>query len=670
MLAILPLLALLMLILSLRPSAEKVYPNAPWRTAILIGFTAWSTLIAIITESLSLTHALTRLTVACSWITACILLAVLICRQRVRILSRPCGEVKTLTCRDWVSLTGIAAILSLTLLIVLVAAPNNYDSLTYHLPRVMHWIQNRSVAFFPTPDARQICFPPWAEYHVLHYQILIGADRLAALPQWLAFAQAIIAASVLAGEFGAKRSTQLLAALITATIPMAILQSSSTQTDLIGGAWLLTAILFGHRLLRKPSWIVAAALGLATGLSLLTKTTMYLYAAPFLLILTAGLVLRYRLTALPYLVLSGVLALALNAPHYTRNMQLCGDPLGRKAQPQHFYGNETFGPRSFISNAARNAGLHLLTPSDTINGITERGIRFVHNTIGADIDEPATTFGGNRYQTKWLSTFEDDAPCPIHFLLTIFAIPAGCLLLRKSRYGPAYCILAGCLATGAALFCLILKWQPFHSRQHLSLFLCAAPLTAVALAQLPRARLWQTAITTLLLLTSLRFVLGNEVRPILFPMTPNRFYAQSIFMTDREDQYLMNRPLPVSWSKAVAEIDRRDCHKLGLLVEWFSCEYPLWLMLEELDNPPTVQHISVTNMPMSKSMQKQVQKFTPDLIIQFSDIGKFQLVPRPDTLNVNGQSYSLYWKMQEPGKPGAGARLYESDSPVEYRKLP
>jgi hypothetical protein len=45
---------------------------------------------------------------------------------------------------------AIVGIASTTGLLAAVAWPSQWDSMVYHLPRIDHWIQNRSVAFYPT----------------------------------------------------------------------------------------------------------------------------------------------------------------------------------------------------------------------------------------------------------------------------------------------------------------------------------------------------------------------------------------------------------------------------------------------------------------------------------------------------------------------------------------
>ena len=44
----------------------------------------------------------------------------------------------------------------------LIYPPNNYDSMTYHLPRVFYWIQNESLDNFATNNLRQLIFPPFS----------------------------------------------------------------------------------------------------------------------------------------------------------------------------------------------------------------------------------------------------------------------------------------------------------------------------------------------------------------------------------------------------------------------------------------------------------------------------------------------------------------------------
>ena len=67
---------------------------------------------------------------------------------------------KAIDAIDRICLATVGAILALTLTTAIVAPPNNMDSMSYHMPRVMHWIQNASISHYPTNTLRQISFPP------------------------------------------------------------------------------------------------------------------------------------------------------------------------------------------------------------------------------------------------------------------------------------------------------------------------------------------------------------------------------------------------------------------------------------------------------------------------------------------------------------------------------
>lgn len=548
-----------------------------------------------------------------------------------------------------------------------------------------HWIQNRSVSFFVTPDARQICFPPWSEYHILQYQILLGNDRLAALPQWLVFLGSCIAASLLAAQLGASRRIQILAATVAGTLPMGILQASSTQNDLTAAFWLLTAAVFGLAQLDDPlatvpaesaisgrsaAWgrsaprsdcfsCAAPLFGLAAGLSLLTKTTAYLFAAPVLLLIGLAVLSRRRIAGLGALAIAAAMALLLNLPFYVRNVQFCGRPLGDGPHHVVEYRNTHHTMKVLASNLMRNAGLQFVTPSPRFNSLVELGIRFGHKVIGADIDDPSTTFAGNRYKTRW-STFEDNAANPLHFVLVCLLLPLGWFLLAPDRVRRWFRGAVVALGAGLILLCWVLMWQPFHSRQHITLFLLAAPLVALSASRLPRSRFWVGSLSIILLLTSFPYVFHNEKRPLLSSMSPRSFKAANIFVIPRQQQYLSG-PLPESWRAAARFIASHGYRSVGLKVRWFSCEYPLWLIMKENPQPVRLEHVAVTNMPFTPSLRAAAASFTPDAILRFSDVGVLRLQPGPNEIFCNGYRYLRTWSAREPGRPDVGAELYTRD---------
>ena len=227
----------------------------------------------------------------------------------------------------WVVMLAWLAILA----IALVYPPNNWDSMVYHMARVASWTQQGSIGFFPTTILRQITFPPLAGWHILHFQILASGDRFANTVQWLALVGCGMAASLIAGELKQAFPVQVLALVIATTLPMGLLQGSSTQNDLVVSFWLLAFVLFSLQYLRKPTAARMSSCGLALGFALLTKGTAYVLAPPLaVMLLLYGIIhtqgARSRLKVVSAAMVILTIALLLNSSHWARNWSLFRHP--------------------------------------------------------------------------------------------------------------------------------------------------------------------------------------------------------------------------------------------------------------------------------------------------------------------------------------------------------
>jgi hypothetical protein len=215
----------------------------------------------------------------------------------------------------------------------------------------------------------------------------------------------------------------------------------------------------------------------------------------------------------------GLVALLLNAGHYYRVTRLYGSPLGPGRDGPFVFTNESFRPSALVSNLVGNIALHVGTPNEHVNTAVESGILWLHHALGIGINDPRTTWLGTGFHVTTPNAHEDYAANFAHTALTtiscalLLAVPA----LRRRGYLLAY---TGSLASGLLLFALCLKWQPWHSRLHLPLFVLGSPLIAVVWGHYRRA---MGIVVALLLATSVPWVVYNSSRPLLGPASvPSR----------------------------------------------------------------------------------------------------------------------------------------------------
>lgn len=554
-----------------------------YRQALLGAAVCYGLLLTASTELLSLFSALTRFSLAVFWGgVACVaLLALLPAWDR--------DGLRAIRLENRGLLAGIGAVLAITLVIALVSPPNNWDSMTYHMARVVHWMQNRSIAHYPTHITRQLYSAPWSEYAIMHLQLLSGGDRFANLVQWFAMCGSLAGASLIAREFGAPGRTQALAAVVVATIPMGILQASSTQNDYVVSFWLVCSVYFGMLLLRTPHVLPAVAFGASLGLAILTKGTAYLFSVPFLFwMLLVGLKTG-RTRFVKQILVAGVIVVSLNAGHVCRNAALWGNPLSTDGDR---ITNDRFSCRGTISNFARNIASHAWTPVQALNDFQFRGVASLHKTLSIDLSDPATSLNDQIFSPGRTSLDEDHAGNGLHLLLAILALVA--LAVRRNSLPRPLLHYALSLAGGFLLYCILLKWQPWGNRLQLPLFVLAAPLIALAIP-FEEKKLALPVCAGFMLLCSVPWLVGNETRPL--------WGDRSILTATRESLYFVKRPQLESYY--VHHVDRYlsldACNTIGITSPSGNAyDYPYWALLaRRTATMPRIEHVNIDNVSRS-----------------------------------------------------------------------
>jgi len=487
-------------------------------------------------------------------------------------------------------LIGLAA---LTLLTALVAPPNTWDSMTYHMARVAHWLDQRNVGFYSTAITRQLWQPPFAEYLILlGYGALGGRDLLANLPQWIAAVGLAILCGAIAGRLGASRPYQLIAAAVIATSPSTILQASSTQNDLLTALW-LTVVAFlaiGNLSDRKPGMRPALLFGLALGLAWGTKGTSLPLSLPWVgAFLWGDLRSRGAKATLTRAALALAVASILNAGRWQRTAVEFGDPLGPPSV-QTLLRPASLGPLVVASNLVTNVSLHVGTPWEGANDRVARVIAGVHDAVGLDLARLYPYFGGFRI-VPW-SSHEDRAGSPVHLLLAAVGFVAA--MARWRRLSSTQRAAVTAVAFTGLVFVLTVRWQPYNSRLHLPLLALAAPLVGRLLQSLgPRGAAVALVGSTA---AALPAVFLNATRPLLpRSATPNEPAIGSVVTMPRSTEYFNARPdLEPMYRGFAAAVGSSGCRRATLVAGYDSWEYPLWA----LRRGASYQHVLV---PMGAS---------------------------------------------------------------------
>jgi len=349
------------------------------------------------------------------------------------------------------------------LLLAIFIAPNNWDSMAYHLPRVEHWIQNKNIYPYPTNIVRQLLTSPLSEYIIANFQILASTDSFSNLVQFASFIFILFSATLFFSilKIGMKGQLFLLLALLS--LPMMLFQATTTQTDLLASFFFLSFILFALLIIRTEANFKTNFIFLALSLTLgiLTKYHIAIFAVPIVIYLLFYLIKKNNNANTIFALLISCLTIAIIlVPLFARNIYFFGSITGKDLFDENAtIVNSTISIQNMLSNNFKHIVDFISLPLNGYNNLLFSVNHSLHNLIGLSENMPGNNWAGEPFTVNnYLN--EDTAGSIIHALLITLSLA----LVFKSMHKTKLILLFAYCFIAFSLYGLLFRYTPFDIR--------------------------------------------------------------------------------------------------------------------------------------------------------------------------------------------------------------
>ncbi len=590
-LSLLPIIAFFLLFIFLAAKNEL-----PWEELVIKSALIYFASIALGFELLSLIRGLTLFGVVFLWVIFIFIVASLHWKMHTFLK----GWQRTITFFSNIRMSffeiisiGLIALILLILLITgFLSPPNIHDVLAYHMSRVMHWAQNQSLMFFPTPNTWQLWMPPHSELAQLNWQLLTGGDYFSAFHNWYSLIFLTIAVAGISKLLGASRKGQIISALFILKLPIVILQASGAKND-IPLAFIFSALVYFvvKESLASLNTMDYYACGLCFGLGVLTKGNFVFFAFPLMIwMLFSSLKKSDWRKTLSFILIGIVLTVILNTGHWIRNSITFGSPYF--SGEESFLINARFGFDVVVSNLTRHVAVQMNGKYGFINEFVQSFLHQVHAWLDIPLFDPSITLGPREFY--YVPTREEVAGNTFHFIISgfVFVFSLIGLIVKKVKQQILMVILLAFMAIfGVVLFSAVFRWQTWSTRFFIPYYVMFAPVVGYVFSKLfPDNICWLIGI--ILVLISINPLHNNYSRSFSWA-EENR---NSIWCRSRRGLLFANNE---QIEGAVLELshlmDTSGCRSYGLIMRNNGPEYLLWGALTPDSADYHIVHIEVEN---------------------------------------------------------------------------
>ena len=601
----------------------------------------WILTLFIITEVYSFFHLLRLVPLAATWsaLSSIMIIWLIIQKKKGKKISSPLKY--TLKVNLWILIALLLG--AIILYLSFRTVPYNWDSMTYHLPRITHWAQSGTVAHYATNILRQISSPVLAEFVNLHIFILLsGSDLLFNLLQCCSYLACTATVYAISQKLRCTPTFCAMASLLYASMPIAFAEALTTQVDNFATLWLL---FFVYILLDftdsktkiqsdKTTIIKVCILALCVGFGYLTKPSVCISMAIMAIWLLAICIYRKdSLKVLIKLIFCAVPVLLFTLlPEITRNLQTFSAIASSGTGQRQLIG--TLHPFYVIINFFKNFVYNL--PNVFLYGSSDFLTKIVQKSAGVlkvDLNAPSIAEDGRTFFLHSAPNFaHDTAINPVITVLFILCIILGLIKLRKNNIKKTllnYPFIAGICFL---IFCMALRWEPYVTRYMVSYLALLCPAIAVTI-QKNTGVSFKSAILGIIC-----FVCFCDLGSMII-------YHRNICVRNGADQrpygYFINRPSEYEPYIQISQyVSENGLRQIGLSMGEDNYEYPFWYMLH--NSTDRIEHVCVQN----ESAVYADSSFIPDCIIRIGTIPdeKFNLYGRSyDSVISFGEGYYILY---------------------------
>lgn len=565
------------------------------RQAFIQSFIAVCFISYLFCELFSIDNALTLSNISLGW--ALVLIGSCFYLFKMRsLLQVRFAEIKSNLNSSWSGLdsfskkiiwaTAICIVLPLFLLAICVP-PNNWDSMAYHMPRVMHWIQDKNIYPYPTHIYRQVLTSPLSEYVILNLQVLSGTDTFANLVQFFAFVGVLFAVSLIVQLLGVKFKGQLFIVLLVISLPMILFQATTTQTDLLATFFFIAFVYFTIAFIKKEggdySNIIFLALSLALGI--LTKYNVAIFAFPIALYLLWHLLKTKKAKEIIYFTATALfIAAVVLAPFIAQNIQYFGSATGQGVFDNNAsIISDHLSIKFMLSNNVKLLADFVSVPVDAYNRLIHIVVSGAHKLIGVSENDAGNNWAGEPFIIN-NHLNEDTAGSLFHFSWMLISL----FVLFKYKFSKQHLIGLLYFIFSFSLFSLLFRYSAFNFRLLLPLVTLLIVVCGYVLYKAFENTKWVNQLMALFFLIALLPVYFNRAKPIIAdPFYLKRVLSHSpklaqgnktLFQRSKIDHYFAQNPsLQTNLVKVFDSLSSTQ-NRILLATEFDSYEYLVWVL--------------------------------------------------------------------------------------------